>query len=208
MTIDHVVFDIGRVLMHYDPELGFLERIPDAAERNFFLEEVCTSDWNIEQDRGRSWSEAEAEAIARHPHRADDIRAFRQNWHRMVPHLHDGSVALLEELMAKGIDVTLLTNFASDTFREAQAMYPVLTRTRGVTVSGDIALIKPDKAIYDRHAADFGLVASRTLFIDDTRKNVDGAIAAGWQAVHFTDPQTLARDLRERGLPVEGPPAD
>ena len=203
MTIDHVVFDIGRVLIHYDPDLGYRDRIPDATERTFFLSEVCSPDWNIEQDRGRSWVDAEAEAIARHPGRADDIRAFRQNWHRMVPHLYDGSVALLEGLIAKGVDVTLLTNFASDTFREAQAMYPVLTRTRGVTVSGDVAIIKPDKAIYDRHAAEFGLVPERTLFIDDSPRNVDGAIAAGWQAVHFTDPQTLARDLRDRGLPVD-----
>ena len=203
MTIDHVVFDIGRVLMHYDPELGFLDCIPDAGERKVFLEEICTSDWNIEQDRGRSWREAEAEAIARHPGRADDIRAFRQNWNRMVPHLYEGSVALLEGLMATGVDVTLLTNFASDTFREAQAMYPVLTRTRGVTVSGDIKIIKPDRAIYDRHAAVFGLVPERTLFIDDSPRNVDGAIAAGWQAVHFTDPETLARDLRRHGLPVD-----
>lgn len=203
MTIDHVVFDIGRVLMHYDPELGFLERIPDAAERKRFLGEICTADWNIEQDRGRSWREAEDELIARHPERADDIRAFRKNWPKMVPHLYDGSVALLEGLMGRGVDVTLLTNFASDTFREAQSMYPVLTRTRGVTVSGDIALIKPDKAIYDRHAADFGLAPDRTLFIDDSRQNVDGAIAAGWQGVHFTDPQTLAGDLRRHGLPVD-----
>ena len=203
MTIDHVVFDIGRVLIHYDPDLGYRDRIPDATERTFFLNEVCSPDWNIEQDRGRSWVDAEAEAIARHPGRADDIKAFRQNWHRMVPHLYDGSVALLEGLLAKGVDVTLLTNFASDTFREAQAMYPVLTRTRGVTVSGDVAIIKPDKAIYDRHAAEFGLVPERTLFIDDSLRNVDGAIAAGWQAVHFTDPQTLARDLRDRGLPVD-----
>ena len=203
MTICHVVFDIGRVLMHYDPELGFLERIPDAAERKAFLDEVCTSDWNLQQDRGRSWREAEDELIARHPGRAEDIRSFRQNWHKMVPHLYDGSVALLERLMAKGVDVTLLTNFASDTFREAQAMYPVLTHTRGVTVSGDIAIIKPDKTIYDHHAAAFGLVPARTLFIDDSPRNVDGAIAAGWQAVHFIDPQTLARDLRDRGLPVD-----
>ena len=202
MTIDHLVFDIGKVLLHYDPHLGFIDRIPDAAERQFFLTEVCSHEWNLEQDRGRSWADAEAEAIARHPGRAEDIRAFRENWPKMVPHLYAGSVALMEELMAKGVDVTLLTNFSSDTFRQAQEMYPVLTRTRGVTVSGDIGLIKPDRAIYDRHVAEFGLVPGKSLFIDDAAGNVEGAIAAGWQAVQFTDPETLARDLREKGLPV------
>ncbi|UIJ71137.1 HAD family phosphatase [Aurantimonas sp. HBX-1] len=202
MTIDHIVFDIGKVLIHYDPQIPYRTIIPDEAERAFFLAEVCSHDWNLEQDRGRPWPDAEAEAIARHPDRDDDIRAFRRNWQLMVPHAHDGSVAIMRHLIAAGIDVTLLTNFASDTFREAQAKFPFLTETRGVTVSGDIRLIKPDAAIYHRHARDFGLEPTRTLFIDDTPINVTGAREVGWQAIHFVSAEALARDLSARGLPV------
>ncbi|MEH6719858.1 MAG: HAD family phosphatase [Aurantimonas endophytica] len=206
MTIDHIVFDIGKVLIHYDPHIPYRSIIPDEAERAFFLAEVCSHDWNLEQDRGRPWPEAEAEAIARHPDREDAIRAFRRNWHLMVPHAHDGSVAIMRQLIAAGIDVTLLTNFASDTFREAQAKFPFLTETRGVTVSGEIRLIKPDAAIYHRHARDFGLEPARTLFIDDTPINVTGARDVGWQAIHFVSAEALARDLAARGLPVPALP--
>lgn len=199
----HIVFDIGRVLIHYDPHLAFRELIPDDAERHFFLTEVCSHEWNLEQDRGRPWSEAEAEAIARHPDRAEEIRAFRKRWHRMVPHAYDGSVAIMLGLIEADVDVTMLTNFAADTFDEATELFPFLKRPRGVTVSGVIGQIKPDRAIYDTHAESFGLDPAKSLFIDDSEKNVECARAAGWQAVHFVSPEALAQDLAERGLPVK-----
>ena len=118
----------------------------------------------------------------------------------MVPHAYDDSVALMEGLIDKGRDVTMLTNFASDTFREAQERFPFLKLPRGVTVSGDIKLIKPDRAIYDHHIQSFDLEPAATLFIDDSPKNVEGAREAGWQAVLFTDAATLKRDLTERGI--------
>ncbi|MBP0614800.1 HAD family phosphatase [Jiella sp. KSK16Y-1] len=176
--------------------------IPDEAERRFFLSEVCSHEWNLEQDRGRPWPEAEAEAIARHPDREDQIRAFRRNWHLMVPHAYDKSVAVMLGLIEAGVDVTMLTNFASDTFREAQERFPFLKVPRGVTVSGDVGEIKPDRAIYDIHAESFGIDPARALFIDDTAKNVEGARAAGWQGVHFVSPERLARALADLGLDV------
>jgi 2-haloacid dehalogenase len=207
LAIDHIVFDIGKVLIHYDPHIPFRSIIPDEAERVFFLTEICSHEWNLEQDRGRPWEEGEAEAIARHPERAEQIRAFRRHWHLMVPHAYDGSVAIMRRLIAAGVDVTLLTNFASDTFREAQAKFPFLTETRGITVSGDVRLIKPDAAIYDRHVADYGLEPARTLFIDDSAANVAGARDAGWQAIHFVSAEALARELSDRDLPVQALPA-
>jgi len=198
--VKHVVFDIGKVLLHYDPELAYLDVIPDATERRWFLENICTGAWNIEQDRGRSWRDAEALLIEAHPDRSDHIRAFRQNWNRMVPHSYDGSVAILRGLIARGHDVTMLTNFASDTLREAQGRFPFLTESRGVTVSGDIHMLKPDREIYDHHVASFDLDPAATLFIDDSPANVEGAKAAGWQAVHFTGAPKLASDLRGLGL--------
>lgn len=200
--IRHIVFDIGKVLIHYDPNLPFSRIIPDDAERRHFFDTVCTHDWNIEQDRGRSWAEAEAELIALHPERAAQIRAFRQHWREMVPHAYDGSVDILKSLIDGGHDVTMLTNFAADTFREAQEMYPFLTMSRGVTVSGEIGLIKPDVAIYQRHAETFGLEPAHTIFIDDSHPNVEGAISAGWQAVHFAGADRLREDLMERGVRV------
>ena len=198
--IRHIVFDIGKVLIHYDPDLPYSRLIPDEERRRWFFDNVCTHDWNIEQDRGRSWPEAEALLIAHYPDEADNIRAFRTHWHEMVPHHYEDSVALMLGLIEDGHDVTMLTNFAADTFAEARAKFPFLNRPRGVTVSGEVGLIKPEKAIYDRHAAAFGLEPSASLFIDDSAKNVQGAIDAGWQAVRFEGAKKLEADLRRLGV--------
>lgn len=198
--IRHIVFDIGRVLIHYDPDLPFSRLIPDATERRWFFANVCTSDWNIEQDRGRSWQEAESLLIAEHPAHIENIRNFRRHWHEMVPHAYEDSVTIMERLIEAGHDVTMLTNFAADTFAEARKRFAFLNRSRGVTVSGEIGLIKPDRAIYDHHATAFRLDPSATLFIDDSEKNVDGARRAGWQAVLFQNAKTLEADLERFGI--------
>jgi 2-haloacid dehalogenase len=198
--IRHIVFDIGKVLIHYDPDLPFSRLIPDPAERRWFFENVCTHDWNIEQDRGRSWEEAEALAIAAHPGHAENIRGFRRYWHEMVPHAYDDTVAIMESLIGKGDDVTMLTNFAADTFTEARRRFAFLNKPRGVTVSGEIGMIKPDRGIYDHHVASFGLDPAATIFIDDSPKNVEGAIAAGWQSVLFTGAPALKKDLITYGV--------
>ena len=109
--IRHIVFDIGSVLIHYDPNLPFSRLIPDPSARKWFFDNVCTHDWNIEQDRGRTWHDAEALLIERHPTHADNIRGFRRHWHEMVPHAYDDSVAIMEGLIDAGQDVTMLTNF-------------------------------------------------------------------------------------------------
>lgn len=198
--IRHIVFDIGRVLIHYDPNIPFSRLIPDEAERRWFFENVCTHEWNLEQDRGRPWADAEALLIADHPDRAELIRAFRTSWHEMVSHHYADSVAIMERLIDERRDVTMLTNFAADTFAEAKERFPFLKRPRGVTVSGEIGLLKPDREIYDRHAETFGLVPAESLFIDDSRKNVDGALAAGWQAILFVDAERLEADLTRLGI--------
>ena len=110
------------------------------------------------------------------------------------------TVAMMRGFISAGHDVTLLTNFASDTFRLAQEMYPFLTETRGVTVSGDVKVIKPDPEIYRIHTQSFGLDPAATLFIDDSAANVKGAQDFGWQAVLFTGPDQLKDDLGQFGL--------
>jgi len=198
--IRHVVFDLGQVLIRWDPEAPYRRLIPDADERRRFLAEVITHEWNLEQDRGRSWADAEAALIAEHPQHADLIRAFRANWWEMVPGQIDETVSIVEELIEGGVDVTALTNWAADTFAEAEATFPFLARFRGITVSGRIGLVKPDAAIYRHHADTFDLTAANTLFIDDNAANVAAARAAGWTAEQFVSADVLRADLRRYGL--------
>ncbi len=198
--IEHVVFDIGNVLIQWDCELAFLEQIPDAVERRWFLDNICDTAWNIEQDRGRDWGEAEELLIAQYPEHESNIRTFRANWNQMVSGEVPGSVAILERLVEHGHDVTMLTNFASDTFKIAQERFEFLAISRGVTVSAEIGLIKPDAAIFHHHVKSFALTPENCLFIDDSEKNVQGAIDAGWQSIHFTNAQTLKADLERLGV--------
>ena len=198
--IRHIVYDIGQVLVHYDPLIPFKRIIPDDAKRDWFFNEVCTGAWNHEQDRGRPWAEAEAEAIARHPDEADNIRAFRAHWEEMIPYCYEDSVALFRRLAASKHDVTLLTNFAADTFTLCQARYPFLEESRGITVSGEIGMVKPDRNIFERHTEAFGLTPEATLFIDDKAVNIEGAKAIGWHGIQFENAAQLERDLARYGI--------
>lgn len=198
--IRHIVFDIGNVLIRWDPERLYRRLIPDDAARQRFLAEVLTHDWNLEQDRGRDWAEAEAEAIARHPGQESLIRAWRLHWHEMVSGPIDETVAILAALIETGHDVTALTNFAADTFIEAQTRFPFLQSFRGITVSATVRLVKPDVAIYRHHAETLGLDPEATLFFDDVPANIAGARAAGWNAELFVDPATMRADLARWGV--------
>ena len=194
--IRHVVFDLGQVLIAYDADKPFRRLIPDDADRARFFAEICTHEWNIEQDRGRSWREAEDLLITKHPEYADLIRAFRANWWEMIPGLIDENIAIVDELIGRGLDVTALTNWAPDTFTEAEVKFPILSRFRGITVSGRVGLIKPDAAIYRHHARTFGLEPANTLFFDDNPDNVEGARRLGWNAEQFVSTDSLRADLR------------
>lgn len=194
--IRHLVFDLGQVLIRWDPERPYRRLIPDEKTRARFLAEVCNSEWNLEQDRGRSWREAEDLLIARYPEKAELIRAYRTNWREMVPGQIDENVAMVETLIARGVDITALTNWATDTYAETEARFPILSKFRGVTVSGRIGLVKPEAGIYRHHAEEFGLSPTHTLFFDDNAANVAGARALGWNAEQYVSTEQLRDDLR------------
>lgn len=198
--IRHIVFDLGRVLLQWDPEIPYRRLIPDPADRAHFLTHICSPAWNVEQDRGRSWREAEDILISQYPDQAEMIRAYRACWSEMIPDSIAGSVTVLEQLLDDGHDVTALTNFGDDTFEVARARFPFVDRFRGVTVSARVGLIKPDAAIYRHHHETFDLEPGAILFFDDSLPNVEGARAEGWNAEHFVSPEQMRTDLMRYGL--------
>ncbi len=198
--IKHIVFDVGRVLIHWDPEIPFLHLIPNEMERQHFLSSICAPEWNIEQDRGRSWREAEDILIKQYPDKELQIRGYRKHWIEMIYGALDDSVVIMQRLIDQGMDVTLLTNFNQETFPLAKEKFPFLKLPRGETVSGEIGLIKPDLEIYQHHTNTHGLDPHACLFFDDSQKNVDGARAAGWQAELFTSPAQMHADLEKHGV--------
>ena len=201
--IRHIVFDLGRVLLHWEPELPYRRLIPDDDARRRFMTEVCNAAWLRETDLGGSWDAAERRLIERFPEEAEMIRAFRRNWHEMVPYTIADTPEILAALLAAGYDVTALTNFAEDTYEEALERFPLLRSFRGVTVSAHAQLIKPDEAIFYHHAEAFDLAPSATLFFDDVADNVAAARRAGWNAEQFIDAATMRADLRRYGIAVD-----
>ena len=201
MPPDTVVFDIGKVLLDWDPRHLYRRLIPDEAAMERFLAEVCTPEWNLAQDRGRPWAEAIAERCARFPEQAALIQAFRAQWHAMIAGPVPGSLELLAALRARGVPLYAITGHAVDTFEESIPRFPFLREAfRDVVVSGREGVTKPDPAIYRLLLDRNGLDAARCLFIDDSLANVRGAEAVGMVAHHFRDAATLAAALRGFGL--------
>jgi 2-haloacid dehalogenase len=200
VQVDTVVFDVGNVLIRWDPRHLYRKLFADEATMESFLAEVCTDAWNIEQDRGRSWAEAVAERCALFPDHAPLIRAYSERWHEMVPGEIEGTGALHAALATRGVPLYAITNFSTEKFAEAQARFPLLRGFRDVVVSGQERMLKPDPAIYRVLLDRNGLEAGRCLFVDDSLKNVRGAEAVGMRAHHFREAGALAADLRGLGL--------
>ncbi len=194
-----LVFDVGNVLIRWDPRLLYRDLIPDDGKRDWFMANVCTGAWNIEQDRGRSWEEAVALLVKDHPEWEREIRAYDERWHETVPSVIEDSVALLAELKAKGETVYAITNFSREKWAECLIRFPFLQSFDGVVVSAHERLIKPDPAIYRVLLTRYGLVAGDCIFIDDSGKNVEAARSVGMQAVHFVEPIDLRAELRALG---------
>ena len=201
MRVDTVVFDVGNVLIRWDPRHLYRKLFEQEAEMERFLAEVCTDAWNLEQDRGRSWSEAIAERVPLFPGQESLIRAYFERWHEMVPGEVEGTVPILERLREAGVPLYAITNFSAEKFAEAQDRFPFLRGFRDVVISAHERLLKPDPAIYRVLLDRNGLKAGRCLFIDDSERNVRAAEGIGIRAHHFRNAAGLSAALRDLGLP-------
>lgn len=198
----HLVFDIGNVLIRWDQDIPFRALIPDAEARAGFFRDILPPEWNLEQDRGRSWAEAEAERIALFPRHADLIRAYRARWHEMVPGAIAENVAVLRDAQQAGIRCYAITNFATDTFAEAQERFDFLRSFDGIVVSAHERLIKPDPAIFRLFADRYAVMPTECLFIDDSARNVAAAAALGFATVHVTPETDLRHEVAAQGFPI------
>jgi len=196
----NVVFDIGNVLVHWEPRALYRKIFASEDQVEWFIANVCNHDWNVEQDRGRSFADAVIEATARFPEHAEAIAAYDLRWHETVLGPIDGTVAILAELKARGTPLYAITNFNQDKFKETLERFAFLGAFRDIVVSGDERVIKPDPAIYRLLLQRNGLKAGDCVFIDDSLKNVTGAQAVGMKAIHFTTPEALRAALAGMGL--------
>lgn len=197
-----VVFDIGGVLLEWDPRLVYRELLPEPGDLDRFLAEICTPEWNGTLDAGRPFDEACAELAARHPDHAELIHAWKRQ-DEMIAGEIAGTVELVDRLHAAAVPLYLLTNMPAPVFAARRERYPVLARFDGAVVSGEEGVLKPSPEIFARLRDRFALEPAATLFVDDSEANVDGARAMGFLAHRFVDPPALARALGDHGLGIQ-----
>jgi 2-haloacid dehalogenase len=195
-----VVFDLGGVLIDWDPRYLYRKLLADEAAVEEFLATVCTPEWNAELDRGRPFAEGVAELVERHPEHAAAIAAYHERWPEMVAGDIPGTVEVLAELRAAGVPLYALTNWSAETFAITRGRFEFLEWFDGLLVSGEERVTKPDPAIFQLLLDRFGLDPTATVFVDDSEANVAAARRLGFDAIRFTGHEELRRELVARRL--------
>ena len=199
---DTVVFDLGNVLIPFNPRWLFRKMLPDDASIDSFFAETGFEEWNLGMDAGRPFAEGIAAHSERFPHHRPLFEAFYHRWHETVGEPIAESVDLLLTLRQRGVRTFALTNFSAETYPLAVARFPFLSEFDGTVVSGEEGVVKPDPEIYLRLMQRYSITASRAVFIDDRLENVEAARQLGLHGIHFVDPAAVRAELRTLKLPV------
>lgn len=184
--IEAVIFDLGGVLIDWDPRYLYRSLFHDERAMEAFLSTVTTPEWNERQDLGRTFADGNAELVDAFPQHADLIAAYRTRWDEMLAGEIAGATDLLAELLDAAVPLYALTNWSAETFPIARQRFPWLGRFRGVIVSGEEGIGKPDPRVFELVLSRFELRADRTLFVDDRQVNLAAAERCGFRTVSFT----------------------
>jgi 2-haloacid dehalogenase len=202
--IKAVVFDLGGVLLDWDPRHLYRKLMADPAEMAGFLDRICTPRWHLAHDLGGDTEQSCRELAVAHPHLADLIMAWSERSEEMIAGQMDDAVAVLADVKDAGLQTLALSNMESDKFMLRRARYPFFAHFDGCVISGNEGVAKPDRRIFEILLARFDLEPGATVFIDDMAVNADAARDLGIVAVEFTSAGQLRRELRELGVPVSG----
>ncbi|MGB7262430.1 MAG: HAD family phosphatase [Albidovulum sp.] len=197
-----VIFDIGNVLIEWQPE-RFFDAAIGPAERKRMFYAVDLHGMNDAIDLGAPFRDTVYQFAALYPEWEAQIRLWHDNWLDMAAPVIPHSVRLMAALQARKVPVFALTNFGEETYQMAAPTYPFLRRFDRAYVSGNLKITKPDQAIYAHVEADSGLAPDALLFTDDRVENIETAAARGWQVHHFTGPAGFAARLVDEGLLTE-----
>ncbi len=195
-----VLFDVGNVIVRWDPRRLYSRIFPDLAERDRFLAEVCTMDWHAAHDRGVTMAENAAALIARHPHHSEPIGAWSSRWDEMFDGVIPETISVIEDLHARGVPLYALTNMPAEKADGVFAMHPAFGHFRDIVVSAVERVIKPDARAFEIACERSGRRPEALVFIDDSPVNIAAAQALGFDAILFDDPASLRPQLESRGL--------
>ena len=202
--INTIVFDLGGVLIDWNPEYVFLKEFRGNREKmNWFFENICTSAWNEQQDAGHSLEQATLERIARFPEHERLIRIYYGEWEQMLGYELTGTVEILKKLhQSPDYTIYALTNWSGETFPVALQKFSFLSWFEGIIVSGDEKLVKPDPEIYKLLLGRYDLDAKNCVFIDDRADNVQAAVDLGFKGIQFSNDRQLRRELLELNIKI------
>lgn len=194
--IKAIIFDLGAVLIDWHPKHLYKKIFSDEADIDYFLENVCTSAWNEEQDGGRSLKEATEVLVAEFPDQEEYIRAYYGRWEEMLAGAIDGTVNIFKRLKDSGkYKIYALSNWSAETYPIAVNRFEFLNWFDGVVVSGAEKLRKPFPEFYQLLLDRYNLKAEEALFIDDNLRNVEAARDLGIESIHFQSPEQLEKEL-------------
>lgn len=199
-AIDTVVFDLGRVLIDWDPRYLYRHLVDDPDEVEAFLADVGFTEWNARQDAGRPFAEAVAELAALHPSRRELIEAYPARFADSLGGETPGSVAVLRDVIDRGFRTLALSNWSAETFPHARVRFAFLAWFEAIVVSGEEGVAKPDARLYEILVERHRVIPEATVFIDDSPANVDTAARLGFRAILFTDAAGLRVTLQDLGV--------
>jgi 2-haloacid dehalogenase len=194
--IDTIVFDLGGVLIDWNPDYVYKTIFPDDEERKWFYENICTPDWNEEQDAGRTLQAATEELLKKFPEHEKNIRVYYDRWQEMLGGSIHETVDILHHLKHKtNIRLYALTNWSAETFPVALQLYDFLHWFEGRVVSGEEKTRKPFTEIYKRLIDRYNIVPENAIYIDDNYRNLSPAKELGFNIIHFQSPQQFKKEL-------------
>ena len=195
-----VVFDLGNVLIDWNPRYLYSKIFPNETEVEWFLENICDDEWNAKHDAGQPFSTGIAELSRLHPQFSAQISNWYERWEEMLGGPLDDTVAILAELKKKQVPLFILSNWSAETYPKAEAIYDFLFWFDGKIISGEIGKIKPDPDIYKLLIETYDLTPDNTVFIDDKLANVKAAEDSGIHGIHFHNAALLRNDLTKLNL--------
>lgn len=194
------VFDLGGVLIDWNPRYLYRKLFPYDADMEHFLANICTTEWNLQQDSGRTFTEACAALKLEHPNHAEMIDTWFERFDEMMAGSIAGTVDILAELRERQVPIYALSNWSAETFPLAQRRFEFLQWFRAVFLSAEVRLVKPNPRIFQCFCERFALIPEQIIYIDDLQHNVEAASRIGMHAIRFSDPASLREELVQVGL--------
>ena len=202
--IDTIIFDLGGVLVDWNPEYVYKKIFKgDMKKVKWFLNHVCTYEWNLQQDAGRTIEEAVKIKVSEYPEYEDLIQLYYNQWHEMFSGPIQKNVNLFKKFKTAGFyNVYALTNWSAQKWPKALELFPFLNDFDGVVVSGQEKTIKPHPKIYSIIINRFNLTPEKTLFIDDNLHNIEAANAFNFNTIHFKNTTQLQNEIALFGIKI------